>query len=292
MCRLYAQLSAAPMSGKDLLVDSRFSLLKQSNFNPDNLQKDGWGIAVFSEKGEASVTKSAKPVYEEAAAFAGAAGPASSAVIGHLRAASNPRGLPMDRLINLDNTQPYSDGRWAFGHNGTLEIPLEVAEELGDFKRNVKSNNDSEVYFWQFMKFYRAHGDGARAFEECVAETWRIWEKCKTRHPEKQTPYTSLNAVVSDGRELFAFCHAARAGMASQATFTPGQPWQIMSFALRQGRLVVGSEPLDEGAWTRFDSPEVLSARLQSGRLSVTRRRYALAQGLLSPKTQQEVLAA
>lgn len=279
------------MSAKDLLVDSRFSLLKQSNFDPKNLQRDGWGIAHF-HSGAAAVDKSAKPAFDEAQAFARAAQPASTAVIGHLRAASNPRGLPMKELINLGNTQPYTDGRWAFGHNGTLEIPLEVAESLGPLQKHVKSNNDSEVYFWQFIKFLREHGDGARAFEECVAETWRIWERCKTRHPGKQTPYTSLNAVASDGRSLFAFCHAARTGLASRALFTPDQPWQIMSFSLREGRLVVASEGLDEGSWTRFQSPETLCARLDDGRLSVTRRRYALARGRLAPTTQEEVPAA
>ncbi len=283
MCRLYAQLSPRPLSAKDLLVDSRFSLLKQSDSDPGNLQKDGWGIGVFGNNGGAAVSKSPRPAFQEAAAFTAAAQAASTAVIGHLRAASNPRGIDAARLISMDNTQPYTDGTWVFAHNGTLEIPDEVASELGPLKKEIRALNDSEVYFWQFLKFLRRHGDGARAFEECVREDWALWRRCAAAHPGKPTPYTSLNALASDGRRLFAFCHAARAGAAVHGIFNKSQPWQIMSFSRRGELLVVASENLDDGAWTRFDSPEVLVAGISGGGLEIARRRYELKNGQLLP---------
>src|SRR5579864_8890786 len=115
MCRLFAQLSPTPAAARRFLVDSEFSLLKQSDFDAKNRQQDGWGIAHFGNTGEPLVSKSPKPAFKEMKRFEAAAEQAvSRVVIGHIRAASNPRGIPRGRLINMANTQPFSDGDWIF----------------------------------------------------------------------------------------------------------------------------------------------------------------------------------
>ncbi len=282
MCRLFAQISPSLESARHWLSESEFSLLRQSDFDKGNLQKDGWGIAHFVNKGRPLVSKSQMPVYKEREKFLEAAGKASRIVIGHIRAASNPLGIPRSRLINLESTQPFTDGRWVFAHNGTLEIPEEVAGRLGPLRRKLRSPNDSEVYFWQFMKFARKTGDAAKALEACVQEDWELWSQCRKRYPGKISPYTSLNAVLSDGRRLYAFCHAVRRGMADHGVCNPDQPWSVMSFSRREGRLIVASENLDRRAWTRLAPPEILCAEIASGRLRLERRRLAL-QGVPEP---------
>lgn len=266
MCRLFGQLTPAAETAAPYLADSDFSLLAQSHAAPDNQQKDGWGIGWF-HGGEAVVAKSPGFAFAEKDAFGNSARRAvSQAVVGHIRAASNPRGIPRDQLITMDNTQPFTDGRWVFAHNGTLNIPLEVADALGPLKAKLRAQNDSEVYFWQWVKHAERLGDPVKAFAACVEEDWRLWERCKDKHADKPAPYSALNAVVSDGASLYALCHKATAGLATSAIFTPAQPWQVMSYCHRDGRVVVGSEPLDARPdWKPLGPDATLAARLEEG---------------------------
>jgi predicted glutamine amidotransferase len=274
MCRLFGQLSPAPKSAADCLVISDFSLLAQSNSDKDNLQADGWGLGWFGEEGKPLVSKSPQAVFREAARFREAADQArGTAVVGHIRSASNPRCLPRGELITLDNTQPFTDGRWVFAHNGTLQIPLEVAARLGSLRDKLKAKNDSEVYFWQFIKFQRQLKDASAAFSACVQEIWDVWERAKPSG--KASPYTSLNAIASDGKSLHAFCHSIAAGAAEHAIFNAGRPWQQMSWRLQDARLLVASEDLDRGpGWNRLGPDESLSAVIEDSALRVDRRPF------------------
>ncbi len=277
MCRLFAQVAPTAAKACDLLVDSPFSLLKQSNFDRGNLQKDGWGIAHFGNHGKPSVSKSAGAPYEESARFEKAAhGAVSRLVIGHIRAASNPKGLPPRRLLSRANAQPFTDGTWVFAHNGTLEIPDEVAARLGPLRRGLKSDNDSEVYFWQFIKFLRRTKDPVEALRRCVREDWELWNTARLRHPEKKVPYTSLNVVAGNGKRLIAFCHFTPRPEATWGVCNPTQPWPVMCFSRREGRLIVASENLDRGPWTRLRPTEALVAELTArGTLALRRRRLS-----------------
>jgi glutamine amidotransferase len=284
MCRLFGQISPRAESAEDFLVESEFSLLKQSNFKKDNLQKDGWGIAYFGNKGEPVVSKSPKPAFKDAKAFEAAARPESKVVIGHIRAASNPRKLPKTRLINMDNTQPFIDGRWIFAHNGTLQIPQEVTATLGAYAKKLRSLNDSEVYFQQFVKHYDKVKDVEKALLACVAQDWELWKDCQKDHPGKKAPYTGLNTLISDGKVLYAFCHAASRGLAECGVCNPSTPWGTMSFTVRGDRVIVASENADKGSWTLFQPPELVRAEFKGGRPLVTRTLFDFAPGGLTPK--------
>ncbi len=275
MCRLFAQLSATPASARPFLTDSAFSLLRQSDADPKRPQKDGWGIAHFTGR-RPLLVKSPGAASKERRRFERAARKAvSRAVVAHLRAASNPLGLPMRRLISRANSQPFTDGRIVFAHNGTLEIPREVAKALGPLKKKLRSRNDSEVYFWQFIKFYRRTRNVAAALKRCVKEDWDLWEKCRARHPAKTKPYTSLNAVIAEPARLHAFCHAWRPRPA-RALLTPGLAWTVMTYGRRGDALLVSSENLDRKLWKRLDPPALLTAVVSGGRLRVSARKIKL----------------
>ena len=270
MCRLYAQISAKPERSRDQLVDAEFSLLRQADGDPANPQKDGWGVAWFDADGRPRVTKSGASAADERAAFARAADEAvSTVVVGHLRAASNPH-------VDRAHAHPFEDQGWVFLHNGTLSIADEVARALGPRRARLKTDSDSEVYFQQFLKHLEAVGDPSRAFEACIAENRRLWESCRERYPEAATPYTSLNAIASDGRGIHAVCHASRRGLAASAVFARDQPWSVMSFTTRGGRFVLSSEGTDGGDWTRLTPPETISAAPNGSRVDVRRRALAL----------------
>ena len=274
MCRLYAQVSLKPESARDLLVDSEFSLLRQADGDPANPQKDGWGVAWFGADGRPKVVKSGGSASVERAAFARAAdGAVSPIVVAHLRAASNPN-------INADYAHPFEDEGWVFIHNGTLTIAKEVAEALGARKARLKTDSDSEIYFQQFLKHLASTGDPSHAFEACIEENWRLWESCRGRYKDAATPYTSLNAIASDGRGIHALCHASRRGLADCGVFHCDQAWSVMSFATRGGRFVLSSEGEDGGDWTRLAPPETISAVPTGSRVDVRRRALKLARPL------------
>src|SRR5688572_14483415 len=117
MCRLFGQISPIAVSARDLLVDAERSLLRQSDFRKGHLQQDGWGIGVFNG-GAARVIKSPRAAFQERSRFEKASESKSKVVIGHLRAASNPSGLPQKKLIGQVNSQPFTDGKIVFAHNG------------------------------------------------------------------------------------------------------------------------------------------------------------------------------
>ncbi|MBI3550461.1 MAG: class II glutamine amidotransferase [Elusimicrobia bacterium] len=252
-------------------------MLAQSRVEPSNLQKDGWGIAHF-EGGRTRVVKSPNAAFDETRRFRRAAdGARGRVIIGHLRAASNPRGLPAKAVLGKGNNQPFTDGRILFAHNGTLQIPDEVAAYLGPFRRKLRSKNDSEVYFWQLMKHLRLRGNIPDALESCVKENWTIWKRCRRRYPDKPSPFTGLNVIVSDGRTLHAMCLYTNKMKGSHCFYTKDKPWGQMSMARRGDRYIVASEDMDEGKWRRLGQGEIVSLTPADGRVAVRRRKVRLA---------------
>ncbi len=267
MCRLFAQVSPAPRSARTSLLDAEFSLLKQADADPKNPQTDGWGVAWFDAAGRPRLEKSGGSAAAQKDRFARAADAAvSNIVVAHIRAAS--RGIPVDDA----HAHPFVDGSWIFAHNGSLTIRREVAAELGARRARLKTDSDSEVYFQQFLKHLDACGDPARAFELCVEEDWLLWESCRARYPETDAPYTALNALAAEARGVYALCHAARRGLADCGVCHPDQPWSVMSLAEREGSMLISSEGVDAGAWTRLSPPETISCTLTGGRVQTRRR--------------------
>lgn len=273
MCRLFLQVSAGPKGAVDLLADSDFSLLKQSSGKRSCPQKDGWGVGWHDEKGNPRRVRSPYPIYKEEKKLRAAAERAvSRVVVGHIRAASNPLGLTNKALITEVNAQPFMLGRWLFAHNGTLLIPRETRAALGPLAKKLTARNDSEIYFYHLLKHMKKAGSFHDAVQAALLELWDIWDSCRKRHPGKQAPYTSMNAVLSDGRRGYAICHAASAGMASTGVFHPSQPWSQMSFSQRGSRLLAASEGLDRKDWTLMLPPETIEARAAGGVVKAIRR--------------------
>lgn len=109
--------------------------------------RDGWGIASFGDNGPPVVRKGLLPAdadgaYSAAVAEVAVARP--SFVMAHLRKASV--GEP-----SLANTHPFTDGRYAFCHNGSIfgneKIVLAPA-----FEKKVLGTTDSERFFYSIME--------------------------------------------------------------------------------------------------------------------------------------------
>ncbi|MBO3803393.1 MAG: class II glutamine amidotransferase [Candidatus Brockarchaeota archaeon] len=260
MCRLFGMISSKASSALTYLADAECSLLQQSRVDNERLQGDGWGIGYYAG-GLPRVVKSEKPVYSEVERYRSAALRARSKVIlAHVRKASNPRGLPREKIISVENSQPFYFGRFLFAHNGTINIPDEAAGLLGKYRSLVKGVNDSEIYFWFLVKSL----EGGSKVEEALAgfedALERLWQVCCRDHPTKKRPYVGLNAVFSDGERLYAYCRYSEEDGNSPSLCLRDQPAFQMCY--RPGEpLVVASEKLDrKGGWIPLGSGQLLTA--------------------------------
>ena len=154
-------------------------------------------------------------------------------------------------------------------------IPREVIRFLGPYQDRLEGSNDSEIYFWQFRKFYDLYGNVPAALEACVKELWTIWEFLpKSRKQVKwKAPYVGLNTLVAEGDSLHALCHFP-AKHPKLSLYNPKVQWGRMSFARRGDRVILASEELDRNGWKQFGNPEIVSAVVEGGKVALKRRSF------------------
>ncbi|MGI0140472.1 MAG: class II glutamine amidotransferase [Thermoplasmata archaeon] len=244
MCRLFGLLGAAPRPAETWLVSSDRSLLRQANVTETTRQGDGWGVAWYDERRRPHLTKgtgcAADPVEREA--FSRAAQAAGSPlVLGHLRRASNPLGLPHEKLIDLSNSQPFAYGSTIFAHNGSIPLPVETRALTGRYHTAIEGVNDSEVLFYLLLRHLDSEPDPARAYARTVADLSTVWEAHGRPTP---FPYSGLNVLLARGpHELWAFCLAL--GDHGTSLLDSSCPYYEMTFAADSDHLLVASERLD-----------------------------------------------
>ena len=270
MCRLFGLLGNGVTPAEPWLVGTDRSLLLQADVSAVERQSDGWGLGWFTERRAVRVEKgiggasSAGEVERFREAARVAHGPL---VIGHLRKASNPMRLPKDRLIGLENTQPFVHGSTIFAHNGAIPFPRETRAHLGEYESNVRGVNDSEVLFWLLARHLDQAPDPMQAYARTVADLVRVWTE---QGSPKEGPYTGLNVVFSRGpNELWAFCHSL--GEHGPALLDRTRPYYQMAFLSDSKQLVVGSEPFDStrGDWRTLSNGEYLFAQATHGLVAV-----------------------
>jgi predicted glutamine amidotransferase len=281
MCRLFGVLSVQAESPEPWLVRSDRSLLAQSNVDPERAQKDGWGIGWFVNGGRAHVEKGARGAFlpEERSRFLEVAATARGPlVIGHLRHASNPLKLPYEKLIALENSQPFENHTTLFAHNGAISFPTETRPFLGVHESKVRGVNDSEVLFWLLYRNTEETGDPLGGYIHTVEDLVRVWEGY---HKPAIPPFSGLNVLFSRGPdELWAFC--LWTGDHGTGLFDAHRRYYEMTYRAEGHRVVVGSEPFDgePGVWKSLPSGTYLHARRAEKRVDVTVAKIPLPSAL------------
>ena len=249
MCRLFGFRSNKPESVHPPLVAERNSLLQQSREH-----KDGWGIAAWEGSDRPEVAHGlgaahADPDFERVAARTSA-----RTVIGHVRLASvGPVILP--------NAHPFTHGRWAFVHNGTLrDFARHRAVVEGaiapDLRARVRGDTDSERCFYLFLTQLRqdapdfGRGASVSVVARALARTLRFVADVTDRTDATEgPPRSSTNFLVTDGDVMVA-CRRGRTLYFSEKKRrgqTPAEP-PPPGVALTQ--LVLASEHLEgESHW-------------------------------------------
>ncbi len=271
MCRLLGFLTTRNESAETWLAHSDRSLLAQSNVSPETAQKDGWGVGWFENGGRARVEKGIGGAFEPSerdrflAAAVGANGPL---VLGHLRHASNPLQLPREKLIALENSQPFENHTALFAHNGSIPFPIETRPLLGVHESKVRGVNDSEVLFWLLVRNTEEVGDPLVGYLRTVEDLVRVWQGLK-RPPVP--PFSGLNVLFSRGPdELWAFC--LWTGDHGTGLIDTGRRYYEMAYHVTPHRVLVGSEPFDgePGSWHSLTSGTYLVARRHEHRIALT----------------------
>jgi glutamine amidotransferase len=253
-------ISNEPLSAEWYLVEAECSLLQQSRADPERLQGDGWGIGYYVD-GASCAVRSEKPIYVEVDRYKSVAlNTRSKIILAHIRKASNPRGLPSEKLLSIENSQPFFFRNILFVHNGTINIPDEASELLGNYKGMIKGVNDSEIYFWFLVKSID-DGESVEAaligFEDALQKLWR---DCFQSHPKKRRPYVGLNAIFSDGEKLYAYCRYSEEDSDSPSICLRDQPVFQMCF-LPGNPLVVASEKMTKSdEWIPLKSGQLLTS--------------------------------
>jgi glutamine amidotransferase len=180
MCRLFG-LSAGthPVKGTFWLLEAPDSLAEQSRRNPD-----GYGLATFQP--EPLVEKRPVAAYEDEE-FAREANERESPVfVAHVRYASTGRRA-------LANTHPFEQEGRVLAHNGHIEGLDALDDHLGDYRRLVRGQTDSERFFALVTKETHANGGDPGAGLAAAA-----------RWVAAQLPLYALNCVMATATDTWA----------------------------------------------------------------------------------------
>ncbi len=178
MCRLFGLLSDPPVPATRWLTVSDRALLRLANVSPGGRQGDGWGIGWYDTERRTHVEKGigcADDPQEREEFTASAERAEGPLVLGHLRKASNPMGLPVEQLRALVNSQPFAHGSTLFIHNGAIALPNETRGLTGRYASAIRGVNDSEVLFYLLLRHMDESLDPAQAFARTVADLNQVW---------------------------------------------------------------------------------------------------------------------
>jgi glutamine amidotransferase len=152
MCRLFG-LSSAPLRTRATfwLLDAPDSLSRQSRQDPD-----GTGLGYFSADGTPHVDKAPIAAYRDRAFAEEARQVESATFLAHVRFAST-------GSLDARNTHPFEQNGRLFAHNGVIEGLDTLDEHLGEDRRLVEGDTDSERFFALITRETRDHGGDVTA---------------------------------------------------------------------------------------------------------------------------------
>ncbi len=241
MCRLLGYVCARPTSVVDVLGADDFA----SFTSLTAVHGDGWGAAWRdADDGRThSVNSTGTAILDETYAELAAAPLGASGML-HLRWATG--GLP----IRAENTHPFTDGGYAFAHNGNITpIPRLDGLLTRESRSRLRGDTDSERYFRLLLQCIDDSGDETVGVVDGLAILQREFPDC------------SLNALLLTPRALFAVHINSRAESpprALRALFEHGgsmparhaAEYYAMDYRVTADAVHIISSGLDAAGWT------------------------------------------
>jgi predicted glutamine amidotransferase len=184
MCRLFGLAAGSdPVKATFWLLEAPDSLAEQSRHNAD-----GYGLATFEVDGQPRVVVEKRPVaaYEDQLFAREATERRSPQFLAHVRYAST-------GPTSLENTHPFEQEERVFAHNGHIEGLDALDERLGEYRRLVRGETDSERFFALVTKETAAHGGDPGAGIEAAA-----------RWVAAELPLFALNCLLATTTGMWA----------------------------------------------------------------------------------------
>ena len=248
MCRLFAVRASRPTRFGGSLLSAPHSLVTQSCCDREEkaCHQDGWGIGYY-EDGEVRRVRSTKaaagdPEYKKLAESV-----AAQTLVAHVRRASS-------GSIAIQNSHPFTSGRWAFAHNGNLggfaagrdQLLSQIPSQLRD---RIEGQTDSEhAFFFVLAAVEKATGTldrirdpraAARAMAGAIDELSRLF-------PGNDKEPSQFNFVLTDGQTLLASRWGHSLSWLTRHGTSSGSPDEPMDGATA---VVVASEPTSSERW-------------------------------------------
>ena len=196
MCRFYALRASEQTRVECALVNSQNALMQQSRGDEGGLvHGHGWGVADYPD-GLPIVERQTWAAYRGEHFKKKAARVYARTVVAHVRRATV--GEP-----SIENTHPFTHGRWIFAHNGTVpnfeRVRVPMLEATDNLHRNeIEGTTDSELVFRyilsQWMRYPEA---GLLATVRRSVEEILRW--C---HDVDGSAPIGLNIVLTNGERL------------------------------------------------------------------------------------------
>jgi predicted glutamine amidotransferase len=239
-----------PLRATFWLLEAPDSLAEQSRRNPD-----GYGIATYDAAGAPRVDKRPAAAYEDELFAREAKERESPTFVAHVRYAST-------GAVTLANTHPFEQHGRVFAHNGYIGDLPTLESRLGEHRRLVGGDTDSERFFALITREIEARdgdvGAGIAAAARWIAQT---------------LPMYSLNCVLATPSELWSLRYpdSHRLMMLERASGGPtgirhldaasaAGTVRIRSGALStRASVIVASEQMDEDpGWRMLESGELV----------------------------------
>jgi glutamine amidotransferase len=174
------------------------------------VHRDGWGLAVFDERTGWLVERGLGCAFEDARFHSLAAGSRGSLLVSHIR----------QRTVGettLENTHPFTRGRWVFAHNGTLTDLAWVRRRVAmDRVVELRGATDSELLFaWILTELDERGASDVPACEKTDGALRAV-----VRAVRDHEGLGSVNFLLSDG--LTTYAHRLGRTMFMLERMTPG----------------------------------------------------------------------
>jgi predicted glutamine amidotransferase len=183
MCRMIGLMPRVGSTVDAELLRAFRTLATDGKVKPNSPpgHSDGWGIVAWTPDGASTIYLGREPndarvdpKYDQALETIEKSA-LSSPLIAHLRKASVGKKV-------VENTHPFTRGKWAFAHNGTIR------------KLNLRDRTDSEWFFNSLLLEIRlCGGDPVCAISRQVRAVREVYR------------YSSITFLMSDGQRLFAY---------------------------------------------------------------------------------------
>lgn len=254
------------------LLDAPDSLVLQSRKNAD-----GTGIGYFDEHGQPQIDKRPIAAFKDRSFASEARHLRSRTFVAHIRHAST-GGLTMA------NTHPFNQADRLFAHNGAIGDLPKLEQQLGEGRRLLQGESDSERYF-ALITGEIARNGGSVAAGIRAAVDWVV----------RELPVVSINFVLTTESDLWALRYPetdtlyvlerrAGGGASGERHALEQRSEHGTRIQTEHGRdhplVVVASERLDEDPeWREVRSGELLhvgpSLELESEMLHLPERQRA-----------------